>query len=475
MNMNRCLLFFLCLCAASWSGCSRAAAIMDPDLRECSGIAASRTQPGVLWAHNDSGNPPDLFAIGTDGRTLGRWRLSVPNLDWEDIAVDGSKIYIADTGNNNRQRTTVLVHRVREPKVGAASTALLDVDQTWWLTFPEMPFDCESLALLDGYGYLIEKTSAGPAGVYRFSLNGGATQTLARVAILPIDVAVCGADISADGRYLAVTHSLGVHLLKINGNMTALSDAPQQAVLTLDNDREACCFLNGGVQTASESRTLRWWSLADFARGVRELPLAATTTIAAAPAGVRVDGLLQEWQRHPMLPVSERKQRGKPAVVWAGWTPTGLFMAGIVPDKTLRPRVPMWFEGDCVELFIGSDATNRPLGYGAADTRCYVAFDAKPGGALTAGLYWAHDPPVNASAAQCAGTLLGKGYQFEAFIPWPPALQSEIVPGATIRFACSILSDKPKRNWYVGASNKDGVWSSPLLWAQATLAGAGKP
>ena len=28
---------------------------LPPELREASGLAVSRTQPGVLWAHNDSG------------------------------------------------------------------------------------------------------------------------------------------------------------------------------------------------------------------------------------------------------------------------------------------------------------------------------------------------------------------------------------------------------------------------------------
>ena len=30
------------------------------ELRESSGLAISRTQPGVLWSHNDSGDSPSL-------------------------------------------------------------------------------------------------------------------------------------------------------------------------------------------------------------------------------------------------------------------------------------------------------------------------------------------------------------------------------------------------------------------------------
>src|SRR5688500_12085038 len=36
-----------------------------PALTEVSGVAASRTQDGLLWAHNDSGGDAEVFAVGT--------------------------------------------------------------------------------------------------------------------------------------------------------------------------------------------------------------------------------------------------------------------------------------------------------------------------------------------------------------------------------------------------------------------------
>ena len=33
------------------------------ELTESSGLAVSRTQPGVLWSHNDSGDGPNLYAM----------------------------------------------------------------------------------------------------------------------------------------------------------------------------------------------------------------------------------------------------------------------------------------------------------------------------------------------------------------------------------------------------------------------------
>ena len=45
---------------------------LPPELRESSGIAVSRTQPGVLWSHNDSGDAPTLYAIDLKGRLLAK-------------------------------------------------------------------------------------------------------------------------------------------------------------------------------------------------------------------------------------------------------------------------------------------------------------------------------------------------------------------------------------------------------------------
>lgn len=42
-----------------------------PDVQEASGLVSSRRNPGVLWTHNDSGQPL-LYAFGTDGKLRGR-------------------------------------------------------------------------------------------------------------------------------------------------------------------------------------------------------------------------------------------------------------------------------------------------------------------------------------------------------------------------------------------------------------------
>ena len=98
--------------------------VTNPALTETSGIAASRTQPGIFWIHNDSGNSNDLYAINEDGDILMQVGLAnIDNFDFEDIAVgpgpdaDSDYIYVADVGNNLFVREVVYIYRIKEPKV----------------------------------------------------------------------------------------------------------------------------------------------------------------------------------------------------------------------------------------------------------------------------------------------------------------------------------------------------------------------
>ncbi|MER3403200.1 MAG: hypothetical protein C4337_07925 [Armatimonadota bacterium] len=97
------------------------AKVAHPPIDEMSGIARSRTYPDTYWVHNDSGDRARLFAIRADGNVMvppfvsrrdnARQSNTPPpvfegiqidgatNIDWEDIAIDGDTLYIADTGS----------------------------------------------------------------------------------------------------------------------------------------------------------------------------------------------------------------------------------------------------------------------------------------------------------------------------------------------------------------------------------------
>lgn len=220
-------------------------------LVEASGLAVSRTQPGVLWSHNDSGDTARVFALGEDGRKLGTFTLDgAVATDWEDMAlgpaVDDSgepigetdALYLADIGDNDALRDSVTVYRVPEPEVIAGQDPVKetvdDVDR-FTFTYPDGPRDAEALFVdrTDGTFYVIEKRLAGgPVGIYRGSLSGwdadaAALPTLERVGTFrpgPSTFAsVTGADLSADGSVLAV-RTYGSVRLFARGDGDAIAD-----------------------------------------------------------------------------------------------------------------------------------------------------------------------------------------------------------------------------------------------------------
>jgi hypothetical protein len=99
-------------------------------LTEASGIAASRTRPGVLYTHNDgkraqlftldannSGAPLAVYRLGQQATDGGKDDGGDKNGDWEDVAVALDpltatwKVFIGDIGNNDGKRRTVRVYR----------------------------------------------------------------------------------------------------------------------------------------------------------------------------------------------------------------------------------------------------------------------------------------------------------------------------------------------------------------------------
>jgi hypothetical protein len=201
-------------------------------LDETSGLAVSRTQPGVLWSHNDSGNSPNLYAIDATGKLLATFSVSAEAVDWEDMSLgscpDGAEaamsvpascLYLADIGDNNRVRETVTVYVVAEPTAasdGASPDTL--AARSFRYRYPDGPDDAEALAVLpDGDVTIITKGRAGTIGFFRLAraaidralISGEvlSAEYEGDTGITPdadISRLVTGAAVSPDGATLAV-------------------------------------------------------------------------------------------------------------------------------------------------------------------------------------------------------------------------------------------------------------------------------
>lgn len=226
-------------------------------ISESSGLAASRRFTGVFWTHNDSGNPPVLYAVDQTGRLLAEAPVAARNIDWEDIAVADDRIYIADIGNNNAARRTVQVVELSEPDPSNVPAGPLRPTCTWSLTYPDdHRFDSEAFFVIGGHGYLISKQrNLAPAVVCRFVLDRSRpTQQMEQVMTLPIRVPVTAADVSEDGRWLLVLTVAGPRVFEINGDLARAASAEPLAVTYIDPVMEAACLTPDGVLATNERR-----------------------------------------------------------------------------------------------------------------------------------------------------------------------------------------------------------------------------
>lgn len=222
-------------CCAALAGCSPAEApasgsglagmLLDPQLSETSGLAASRRHPGVLWLHDDGGNPARLFAVSDTGRRLATFHVEgVTKTDWEDIAafeLEGRRyLLIADTGDNGGLRRSLQLHVIEEP--AALDNARLR--PAWSIAFrwPDGARDCEAVAVdAARREILLVSKKREPPELFTLPLRPAGTglQTAAFVGGLAgvpppekVDGApgsavahqVTAADVAPDGRTLAV-------------------------------------------------------------------------------------------------------------------------------------------------------------------------------------------------------------------------------------------------------------------------------
>ncbi|MEZ4600671.1 MAG: hypothetical protein R2940_12860 [Syntrophotaleaceae bacterium] len=141
---------------------SKAGHLQSSGLTEASGLAASRRHPGVLWAVNDSGNQPLLFAFDQRGVSLGEVLVKgAANVDWEDLAAFSWRgenwLLVADVGDNRGQRPLVVLHFFREPVPDSKGRFAGEIRPAWSLslTYPEGPRDCEAVAVDEKAGKIL--------------------------------------------------------------------------------------------------------------------------------------------------------------------------------------------------------------------------------------------------------------------------------------------------------------------------------
>lgn len=226
--------------------------IQSGDIPESSGVIPSRRGRGVFWTHNDSG-ADTLYALTTDGTLVSQYKLKDTELkNCEDIASTPGRLYLADIGNNSGSRNSVDVYVVPEPNPKRSGE--VRPVKRWELNYPDDPFDAESLFISRGFGYVIQKES-GNAHVFRFRLSGrGTERTLEEQCELDLNASAGGADITPDGKRLAVITNEGAHLFALPGRIPSEGTLEPVLFVPFALDRmEGCAFTRDGLLVTAES------------------------------------------------------------------------------------------------------------------------------------------------------------------------------------------------------------------------------
>jgi hypothetical protein len=257
-------------------------AVADEGVVELSGIVASRAHPGVVWVHNDSGAPPEVYALSSTGGALGRYAVDGAEArDWEDIGIGPGPdaatnyLYVADIGDNGSVRDHVTVYRVAEPEAAPDGTGgTLPLEDALTIRYPDGPADAESLFVDPRTGdlYILTKRFNGETHVLRApadSLRSGrdiTMQDVAQVLVLPPGpggdgsplpgTAVTAADISPDGSLILVrTYQdvLGFRRPAGGSVADAFSSAPCSAPSLEEAQGESIAFTADGAAYLTSS------------------------------------------------------------------------------------------------------------------------------------------------------------------------------------------------------------------------------
>jgi hypothetical protein len=204
--------------------------VTNKKLEEASGLAASSSNPGLLWTHNDSGNRAEVFLIDDKlNIRLTCILANVINRDWEDISVgpgpeEGKNyIYVADIGDNMAIFPYKIIYRFEEPKF-VEGTSQITITKFDRIVFQlDVKKDTESL-LIDPKTknlYVVSKREK-PVYVYelKYPYSTADTLTAQKIGSIPFGQIVAG-DFSADGNEVLMKNYNNVFYWKLDNENLA--------------------------------------------------------------------------------------------------------------------------------------------------------------------------------------------------------------------------------------------------------------
>lgn len=253
------------------------ATIQNPQITELSGLAASRRYPGLLYAHNDSGDTARVFLLNQKGETVATIGLKGAYArDFEDIAVSGNEVFVGDIGDNLGLRDAVQIYRFAEPALDPRKlNQNVEVKpQVSAFRFPGAARDAETLLVAPGGKiFILSKGKEGSSlfgAIFKNQKTSNLKRLGAKIEFGHVGIftkLATGGDFSPDGRKLVVTTYAQLYEWQLPAPFDASRLAqlkPQIRALPGLKQCESACYSLDGQQifVSSEGRTPPLYSFA---------------------------------------------------------------------------------------------------------------------------------------------------------------------------------------------------------------------
>lgn len=205
--------------------------LKDKTIQEASGLAASIANAEMLWTHNDSGNPAEIFLVDKDlNIKLTCVLKGVDNRDWEDIAVGPGPeegvnyVYVAEIGDNFAQYAYKYVYRFKEPSLQDVNGTVFIVEDFEMITFKlsDGRKDTETLMVHPKTKdlYVVSKRES-PVVIYRLTNPTNTSDTLVAEIVGKIKTSqIVGGDISPDGNEVLLKNYSNIFYWRLDGKET---------------------------------------------------------------------------------------------------------------------------------------------------------------------------------------------------------------------------------------------------------------
>ena len=231
-----------------------------PEVTEASGLAASRNLRDVFWTHNDSGGTAGVYAFDRDGRDLGFFALvdggrPADLVDPEDLAIADGTLYLADIGDNGRNRNSVAVYLFDEP-TGVGRDGTVEVAEVIEVTYPDGSSDAEALLVdpITGQLVILSKDSqekSGPTRIY--TVDPAADSAVDVGAGEPIEATLAGSvDVAALTRS-STAGDFNPAALLFPGAVTGADVSPEGDVIALRTYGSVWLFRREPGRTLAEA------------------------------------------------------------------------------------------------------------------------------------------------------------------------------------------------------------------------------